>query len=960
MADKTLGVSVVVGAALGKAFGSTFRTATEQMAELGATAKRLRVGRALTGDILKLQNKLRGLRAEQKKAGGSSDKLTKEIKDLERKLGQANKAAATHGVKIGDAAREHRKFSAALTKSERGLGRLQSREARKQRRQALHGRALPLIGAAYTASLPIRAAIGFESTMADVKKVVDFDTPQQFKAMSSDILKLSTVIPMSAEGIGDIVAAAGQAGIAREELTRFAEDAAKMGVAFDMAGAEAGSAMTGLRTIFKLNQDQVVSLGDAYNHLSNNMDATARGMLNIANRTGSTAEMFGLSGQQVGALGATFLALKTKPEVAATGINILLLRLQTADKQGTKFQQALASIGMSAQGLKKAIKQDAQGALLGFLEAVKSSDDQAGTLADLFGAEYSDDMTKLVGGLDLYRKSLGLVADQTSYAGSMQAEYEARSETTANKLQLLRNQFTKLGVNVGSVVLPALSDMAGVVGSLVGRISELADRFPVLTKVVVGSTVALVGLKAAALAAAYAGTFMGGAWVKSLRGITLATLTSPLGLWIAGIAIAALLIYKYWEPIKTFFKGVWEGFTEALEPVFGALKPVGEAIGWIGNIFKPVAAEHEEQLSGIAAAYSSVGYILGTVTPVVLGLTVALKAGKYAWTGIKTTWATAGKLIGWTRTKLLAFNQTALITSARTKALAAGGAIKSFGASLVTFATKGVIAAVVGFKALIASTWAWTAALLANPMTWVVVGIMAAIAAVWAIYKYWTPITEFFEELWGKVTGYAGQAWEWIKGVWGSAMGWFSGLWDSVMDWFGGLSLAGMGKALIQTLITGLKAAPGAVYAGLKAVLGPVGKLLPSSDAQEGPLSRLTASGGSILGTLGEGVRRTGPVALKRSMARALGTATAGLALTLPVAAQAAPAAMAARPPSAAYQTASASDGGARYIDSGIHIQQLTINQLPGEDARALATRILDEIERQRRQQLRASEYDAF
>ncbi|MBG6249442.1 phage tail tape measure protein, partial [Candidatus Symbiopectobacterium sp. PLON1] len=36
---------------------------------------------------------------------------------------------------------------------------------------------------------PIKQAIDFESTMANVRKVVDFDTPEQFKQMSEDILK---------------------------------------------------------------------------------------------------------------------------------------------------------------------------------------------------------------------------------------------------------------------------------------------------------------------------------------------------------------------------------------------------------------------------------------------------------------------------------------------------------------------------------------------------------------------------------------------------------------------------------------------------------------------------------------------------------------------------------------------------------------------------------------------------
>ena len=107
---------------------------------------------------------------------------------------------------------------------------------------------------------PVAAAVKFESVMADVGKVVDFDTPRN-GPNGPDIMKLSTAMHMAADGIGDIVAAAGQAGIARKELLIFAQDAAKMGVAFDMSGREAGAAMTGMRSIFKLNQTQVVSLG---------------------------------------------------------------------------------------------------------------------------------------------------------------------------------------------------------------------------------------------------------------------------------------------------------------------------------------------------------------------------------------------------------------------------------------------------------------------------------------------------------------------------------------------------------------------------------------------------------------------------------------------------------------------------------------------------------------------------
>ena len=71
-------------------------------------------------------------------------------------------------------------------------------------------------------ALPVKSAITLESKMADVRKVVDgLDTPDAFKAMTEQVRALSTELPMSADGIAEIVAAGGQAGIIRRENLRY-------------------------------------------------------------------------------------------------------------------------------------------------------------------------------------------------------------------------------------------------------------------------------------------------------------------------------------------------------------------------------------------------------------------------------------------------------------------------------------------------------------------------------------------------------------------------------------------------------------------------------------------------------------------------------------------------------------------------------------------------------------------
>ena len=72
--------------------------------------------------------------------------------------------------------------------------------------------------------------------------------------------------------------------------------------------------------------------------------------------------------------------------------------------------------------------------------------------------------------------------------------------------------------------------------------------------------------------------------------------------------------------------------------------------------------------------------------------------------------------------------------------------------------------------------------------------------------------------------------------------------------------LVGVGQAIIDTIINGIKARASALVATVKATFAEVRKLMPFSDAKEGPFKYLTASGKSIVGTLAEGVTIGSPV----------------------------------------------------------------------------------------------------
>ncbi|VFS00118.1 transglycosylase [Salmonella enterica subsp. enterica serovar Typhimurium] len=166
--------------------------------------------------------------------------------------------------------------------------------------------------------LPVNAAIGFESKMADIRKVVDgLDDKKAFAQMSDDILTLSTQLPMAAEGIAEIVAAGGQAGIARGDLMQFANDAVKMGVAFDTTAEESGQMMAQWRTAFKLTQEDVVVLADKINYLGNTGPANAKKISDIVTRIGPLGGVAGVASGEIAAMGATIAGMGVESEIAS-------------------------------------------------------------------------------------------------------------------------------------------------------------------------------------------------------------------------------------------------------------------------------------------------------------------------------------------------------------------------------------------------------------------------------------------------------------------------------------------------------------------------------------------------------------------------------------------------------------------------------------------------------------------
>ncbi|GEM_PF-6667878 len=344
------------------------------------------------------------------------------------------------------------------------------------------GGLLEIAAAGVGFGLAVRGAMQFESAMADVRKTVDA-TPQAFAALRQQVLGLTRDIPLAATELAGIAAAGGQLGIAADDIAEFTALTAKMATAFGMSADEAGQSIGKLKNVFSLGMEEMGSFGDAINQLGNTTAAKEKEIVEVLLRVGGSARQFGLAREQTAALAAAMLSLGKTPEVAATGINALLNRMQTAESQGEDFQAALAAIGTSAEKMAADIQAGPQEAVSGLLESLSmlSGSERANTLTALFGREQQDDIAVLVGGLKAYKEALSQVADTSKFSGAMEKEFAARAATTENQLQLLKNAVSEAGINLGTVFLPAIKAVLTPITALIRVLADMSAAFPKLS-----------------------------------------------------------------------------------------------------------------------------------------------------------------------------------------------------------------------------------------------------------------------------------------------------------------------------------------------------------------------------------------------------------------------------------------------------------------------------------------------
>ncbi|WMT84071.1 phage tail tape measure protein [Wolbachia endosymbiont of Listronotus oregonensis] len=606
---KQLGHDVLTSRRSWKGFEDQVKSLAKQMKAVEKPSKTLKAefDKAKTSATkakeayLKKRDALHSFNEEVRKSGRNIKSLVSD----QYKLGSSIEVLKGKYGKLGSAIRSHQSFLAS--------------------KAHFKSQIIETIGLGLSLAAPVKVAIDFESAMADVKKVVKFDNKKDEVTKFAEGLKeMSRTIPLSAAELAQIAASGGQLGIKKEDLFKFTETVAKMSTAFDMSAEQAGDSIAKLSNVYGIDVSEMEHVGNVINHLSDNTAAKAKDMVEALAIVGGTAKQFGLKFEQTSSLVNAFISLGKQPAKAATAINALLSKLQTAEGQGKEFKAALEEMGITAEEMVQRISESGEEALLHFFQTLKKMDNQERStiLMKLFGQEYQDDIALLAGSFNKYEDAIKLLANTEKYGSSLQEEFKNRADTTANKLQLLKNAIVEAGMNLGSVMLPTLNYVAGSLKTITEHIASFAEKYPTLTTTIMGTVAALISLKIAAVGLGYGFTLLGStifglkanllgvfsflsatvfpAVVTGLRAITLAVMSNPIGLLIAGLVTGAALVITNWQKVKDFFSSFWKSI----------IKPIEEAFSWIGeSVFGKVLGnsplkEFEKRKTEVKAVHS--------------------------------------------------------------------------------------------------------------------------------------------------------------------------------------------------------------------------------------------------------------------------------------------------------------------------------------------------------------------
>lgn len=533
----------------------------------------------LLGEQIKnTENKVESLRNAKKKAdqemADGTEINQKQYRELVRELTSAE-------LKLKDLQAEASKSRAALAQVSAVTGEIAEKSGNIAKKFAPASLAFAGAGVAAT-----KAAVEFESAFAGVEKTVD-GTTEQLAALRQGILDMAEEIPASTTEIAAVAEAAGQLGIATDDVLDFTRVMIDLGEATNLSADEAASALAKFANITGTTADEYSKLGSTIVDLGNNFATTERDIVEMATRLASAGTVAGLSEQDILALSTAMSSVGINAEAGGTAMTQTMTAISKAVSAGGDDLETFAKIaGVSASEFADMWGNEPIDAISAFIGGLgKMNENGEDTISVLDELELSGiRQSNMLRALALASNVLddAVTTANTAWDENIALSNEAskRYATTESQMKILRNGLNNLAISIGDILLPIINKIVAGLQNAIDWFSNLDDG--------VKKTILIVGGLIAAISPV-AGIISGIAGAMSK---------------LTGTVIPALIeaATKMGPIITTVVEGISSG--------------IGAAIGFITETAIPAV------MSAVSSAFT---FITGTVIPgIVTGITTAV------------------------------------------------------------------------------------------------------------------------------------------------------------------------------------------------------------------------------------------------------------------------------------------------------------------------------------------------
>lgn len=357
------------------------------------------------------------------------------------------------------------------------------------------GAVAAISGITFTVKKCVEEYAKMDDEMTNVRKYTG-QAAEEVERMNEDFKKMDTRTPR--QKLNQLAEDAGRLGItSTAAVEEFVDGADKINVALgDDLGDKAVSQIGKLAQMFGEDKTKglrgaMLATGSAVNELAQNSSASAGYLVDFTARVAGVGKQAGFTQAQIMGLASVLDQNMQQDETAATAVQNLLAKMF---QDSAKFAQIA---GLNVKEFAKTLKEDANGALLQFLAAMRAKGGFA-DLAPMFeemkmdGSRATGVLTVLADKLDDIKTAQDLASEAYSEGTSVLNEFETQNENVQAQLDKASKKFLDLSIELGQKLYPAARYCISAASLGVRALSTLVDFVKDYWRILIVMTAAIV------------------------------------------------------------------------------------------------------------------------------------------------------------------------------------------------------------------------------------------------------------------------------------------------------------------------------------------------------------------------------------------------------------------------------------------------------------------------------------